>query len=101
MISQYNLQPEEQYGVKNLMNVVAKRLTIRGFIISDPDFGPKYSSEHQKAFAKKIHDGSIKTLSHTIRGIENGPAAFVSMLEGGNMGKAVLRIAEEVSNPKL
>merc|ERR1711939_125932 len=43
MISQYNLPPAEQYGVKNLMLVVAKRITMRGFIVFDPDMGPKYA----------------------------------------------------------
>lgn len=33
MISQYNTSPDKAYGVKNLMQVVAKRLTIRGFIV--------------------------------------------------------------------
>lgn len=34
MISQYNLPPPQQYGVKNLMLVVGKRITMRGFIVS-------------------------------------------------------------------
>ena len=34
MISQYNKPPSEAYGVKNLMLVVGKRLTMRGFIVS-------------------------------------------------------------------
>lgn len=33
MISQYNKAPGEQYGVRNLMNIVGKRLRIRGFIV--------------------------------------------------------------------
>ncbi|KAF9367209.1 hypothetical protein BGX21_007676, partial [Mortierella sp. AD011] len=33
MISQYN--STQPYGIKNLLNVVGKRLTIRGFIVSD------------------------------------------------------------------
>ncbi len=37
-ISQYNLPPEERYGVKNLFLVVNKRLTMCGFIVSDPGF---------------------------------------------------------------
>lgn len=34
MISQYNLPPEKSYGVKNLMQIVGKRITMRGFIVS-------------------------------------------------------------------
>ena len=48
MISQYSLPPEKQYGVKNLTSIVMKRLAMRGFIVSDPDIGAKWSEEHQK-----------------------------------------------------
>ena len=34
MISQYNKQPSEAYGVKSLMNVVGKRIKMQGFIVS-------------------------------------------------------------------
>lgn len=33
MVSQYNKPPSEAYGVRNLMQVVAKRLKMRGFIV--------------------------------------------------------------------
>lgn len=33
MISNYNLPPAEHYPIRNLILVVAKRLTIRGFIV--------------------------------------------------------------------
>lgn len=96
MISQYNLKPEQHYGVKNLMQVVAKRLTIRGFIVADPDFGPKYWADHQKNVQQWIHDGSFKVKLHVTEGIDNAPEGFVGMLEGKNFGKALL----EVSKPQ-
>lgn len=40
MISQYNISdPAKKYGVRNLANVVIKRLKIQGFIVFDSDFG--------------------------------------------------------------
>merc|ERR1712137_61166 len=96
MISQYNLKPEQHYGVKNLMQVVAKRLTIRGFIVSDPGFGPKHWADHQKNVQQWIHDGSFKVKLHVTEGIDNAPEGFVGMLEGKNFGKALL----EVSKPQ-
>lgn len=36
---EYNLLPEERYGVKNTFLVVGKQLTYRGFIISGKDLG--------------------------------------------------------------
>lgn len=34
MISQYNKAPEDRYGIKNLLEVVFKRIKIQGFIVS-------------------------------------------------------------------
>ena len=36
-ISQSSLKPEETYGIKNMPLVTGRRLTIRGFIVTDPD----------------------------------------------------------------
>ena len=39
MVSQYNItDPDKRYGVKNLGSVVGKRLTMRGFIVGDPEY---------------------------------------------------------------
>ncbi|MCJ1257121.1 hypothetical protein MMC24_004946 [Lignoscripta atroalba] len=94
MISQYNVKEGEEYGVKNLAAVVMKRLTIRGFIVSDPDMGPKYAAEHQKNVAKWIHDGTFKAQQSITEGIDNAIFGFIGMLKGENFGKAVLKIAD-------
>ena len=39
MISQYNSKPEELYPIRNLMNIVTKRITMRGFIVMDANMG--------------------------------------------------------------
>jgi NADPH-dependent curcumin reductase CurA len=94
MISQYNLPPQEQYPIRNLMLVVGKRLTIRGFIVGDADMGPKHAAEHQRTLQAWIADGSFKTKLSVTKGIENAGEALLGMLEGKNFGKAVLTIAE-------
>jgi len=94
-ISQYNLAPGERYGVKNLMNIVAKRLTIRGFLVGDPDFGPKYAKEHQQKVQGWLADGSFKAKLDITEGIDNAPEGFVGMLSGKNFGKAVLKIKDQ------
>ena len=95
MISQYNVAtPEDRYGVKNLMNVVARRLTIRGFIVGDPDMGPKYAADHQKNVQKWISDGSFVAKQSITEGIDKSVDGFLGMLKGENFGKAVLTIAE-------
>ncbi|KAI9784377.1 MAG: hypothetical protein M1835_003604 [Candelina submexicana] len=94
MVSQYNLTPDKLYGVKNLMNFVAKRLKMQGFIVGDPDFGPKYAAEHQKNMQKWLHEGTFKAKTSVTEGIDNGIDGLLGMFEGKNFGKAVLKIAD-------
>jgi len=95
MVSQYSASEDQKYGIKNLMNVVSKRLTIRGFIVGDKDFGPKYAKKHNEFVSKWLHEGSFKALTSVTEGIDNAPEGLVGMLQGKNFGKAVLRIADE------
>lgn len=92
MVSQYNLPPEKQYGIKNLPYLFRKRLLIRGFIVSDPDMGPKWIEEHQKNLGRWIKDGTFKVLIDETAGIEHGAEALAGIFEGKNFGKAILRI---------
>jgi len=94
MISQYNLKPSDAYPIKNLGNVVGKRLKIQGFIVSDANMGPKHGDEHREKLSKWIADGSFKVLQDVTVGIENGPEGFIGMLAGKNFGKALLQIAD-------
>lgn len=94
MISQYNAKPGEQYPIRNLMSVVGKRLTIRGFIVGDENMGPKHAKEHQEKLQKWLSDGSFKATISVTEGIDNVVEGFIGMLEGKNFGKAVLQITE-------
>ncbi len=99
MISQYNLKPDEAYAVKNIVLVVGKRLKIQGFIVSDPNMGPKYFKDHQEKLSQWIKDGSFKAKMSVTKGLEHAAEGFVGMLEGKNFGKALVEISplEQVS----
>jgi len=94
MVSEYNKPDSEKYGVKNLFQVVTKRLTMRGFIVGDKNMGPVYLKERDEKVAKWLHDGSFKSKYSITEGIDNAPEGFVGMLQGKNFGKAVLKIAD-------
>ncbi|KAL8243939.1 hypothetical protein R6Q59_010197 [Mikania micrantha] len=94
MISQYNKKVEDRYGVKNLIHVVAKRLTMRGFIVGDEDMGPKYAAEHRKNVYQWLKDGTFKAKVSVTEGIDNGANGFIGMLKGENFGKAVLKFKD-------
>lgn len=53
--AEYNLLPEERYGVKNTFLVVGKQLTYRGFIISGKDLGNFFTE-----VPKWVASGEIK-----------------------------------------
>jgi NADPH-dependent curcumin reductase CurA len=90
MVSQYNKKEGEQYGIKNLMLVVGKRLVMRGFIVGDEDMGPKWAREHQEKVRGWLKDGSFSAKTHAW-GIEEADKGFVGMLNGENLGKAVIK----------
>ncbi|KAF1988480.1 NAD(P)-binding protein [Aulographum hederae CBS 113979] len=94
MISQYNVPVENHYPIKNLFQVVSKRIKMQGFIVSDANMGPKYTKEHQEKLPKWIADGDFKVKMSTTVGIDNAVEGFIGMLEGKNFGKAVLEIAD-------
>ena len=72
--------------------MITKRARIEGFLVSE------YADRHPKALVEMagwLRQGRLK-YRETIEdgGIENAPAAFISMLKGGNIGKQLVRIAE-------
>ena len=89
MISQYNAT--EPFGICNLTHVVTKRLTIRGFIVTDANMGPKYAKEHQERVGQWIKEGTFKVLLDETAGVENAAEGLVGLFHGKNMGKAVLK----------
>lgn len=88
LISQYNEAP---YPIKNIHNVLVKRITMRGFIVGDPGMGDVYTKEHQERVQKWIKEGSFKVLIHETVGMDNAAEGLVGIFYGKNKGKAVLK----------
>lgn len=89
MISQYNREKPEP--IHNLLNVVAKRLTIEGFIIMDhPEIEPEFIRE----VTKMLLDGKVKYRETISQGIDKTPEALVDVLQGKNFGKQVVKVAD-------
>lgn len=95
MVSEYNKPESERYPIKNLMQIVAKRLTIRGFIVGDKNMGPVYAKDRNEKVSKWLADKTFTAKSSITEGIDNAAEGFVGMLQGKNFGKAVLKIADE------
>jgi NADPH-dependent curcumin reductase CurA len=87
-ISQYN-STEPPAGPRNMAQVVGKRLTLRGFIVSDhghlmPDF--------VREVGTWLSEGRIKYRETVVEGIENAPEAFIGLLRGENTGKMLVKL---------
>ncbi|KAJ6447281.1 NAD(P)-binding Rossmann-fold containing protein [Purpureocillium lavendulum] len=92
MISDYNHPDEEKYGIRTCMNIVFKRLTINGFICSDPQHLEKYLPTFGADMVTWIASGKIKTKEDVVVGIDNAPEAMVRMWNGDKFGKMVLKV---------
>ncbi|KAL8718893.1 MAG: hypothetical protein Q9181_008136 [Wetmoreana brouardii] len=90
-IADYNNKREEHYPLRAYSYIFSKRLTVRGFIVSDKDIAPKYAKEHQDRVQKWVKEGDIRVKTWEVEGIEKAPEAFVSLFSGGNFGKTVLK----------
>ncbi|MFK3667680.1 NADP-dependent oxidoreductase [Ochrobactrum teleogrylli] len=72
-----------------MRDILSKSLTIRGFIQRDfADQRPAFYHD----MAKWIADGQIRYREDIVEGLENAPKAFISMLDGGNFGKLVVKL---------
>ncbi len=87
-ISTYNNDKPEP-GPRNLSLVVTRRLTLRGFIVSDhQDLAPEYLA----LAASWVADGSLKYRETFTDGLENAVDAFLGLHRGENLGKMLVRL---------
>ncbi|MES2186774.1 MAG: NADP-dependent oxidoreductase [Pseudomonadota bacterium] len=87
MVSQYNAT--EPYGLKNMREIFNRRVTLRGFVLSDHrDKWPEAS----RALAEAYAAGSLHYRETIAEGLENAPQAFIDMLAGANVGKQLVRL---------
>jgi NADPH-dependent curcumin reductase CurA len=88
-IAQYN-QVEPPCAPRNLGRAVGKRLTMRGFIVSD-HFGRM--RDFVTEVAPLVAAGRIRYRETIVDGgIEAAPGAFIDMLAGANTGKMLVRL---------
>ena len=95
LISGYNateLPPQPDRTPLLLAATLTKRLTFRGFIVSDywsqyPDFIRDMSGW--------IREGKVKYREDIAEGIENTVTAFQGLLKGKNFGKQLVRMGEK------
>jgi NADPH-dependent curcumin reductase CurA len=89
-ISQYNNSTPE-LGPRSLRYMLVNRARMEGFLVYDwRDRHP----EARRRMAEWIRAGRLKYTEHVTEGFEQMPQAFIAMLNGANLGKAVVKVAD-------
>src|SRR4029079_4003174 len=94
LIAQYSATdaPEMKYKTSQIFRaILTKRLTIRGFIVSD--FWGRFD-DFIREMPQWIRQGRIKYREDIVDGLENAPQTFMGLLKGKNFGKQLVRVAE-------
>ncbi|XP_047024309.1 prostaglandin reductase 1-like [Helicoverpa zea] len=71
--------------------ILSKQLKIQGFSIEDAEARKRQPDAH-KQLLKWIKSGQLKAREHITEGFENLYDAFVGVLKGENIGKAVVKL---------
>ena len=79
------------FGLALLRTLLMKRVSMRGFIISD-EYGPRFE-EFRAQMAAWLRDGAVRYREDVVDGLENAPEAFLGLLAGRNFGKLVVKVA--------
>ncbi len=88
MISQYNATAPVP-GPYNLINILAKRAKMQGFIVTD--FMPR-AQEAIAALGAWYMEGKLKYRVEVVEGLRNAPTALNKLFEGSNQGKLIIKI---------
>ncbi|HLO49792.1 MAG TPA: NADP-dependent oxidoreductase [Kamptonema sp.] len=87
-ISGYNDEKPEP-GPSNLFNMIGKRLTMKGLIVSD---WLDRQSEFEQEVGGYFQAGKLKNQETVVAGIDRAVDAFIGLFEGKNVGKMVVKL---------
>jgi NADPH-dependent curcumin reductase CurA len=88
LIAQYN--DVTSTSSADFRSVLIKRLTVRGFIITDHS---ARFDDFLRDVSAWLHEGRIKYREDIVDGVERAPEAFIGLLQGCNFGKLIVRVA--------
>ncbi|KAG0075186.1 hypothetical protein BGZ92_003029, partial [Podila epicladia] len=82
----------EPHGIRNLFQVIGKRITIRGFIVFD--FEKDEGENFRREVSEYLLNGDIVYKEDIAESLDDAPEAFVGLLQGERFGKVVIKIAD-------
>jgi NADPH-dependent curcumin reductase CurA len=94
LISEYNNfgETSPKWAGKMMRAVLTKRLTIRGFIVSD--FAARHG-DFLRDMSQWVREGKVKHKEFVTEGLDSAPAAFMGLLKGANFGKQLVRVGPD------
>jgi NADPH-dependent curcumin reductase CurA len=88
MISQFDTSARV-YDINRIIEAVLRRVTIRGFIVRDhEDMRPEF----EQRVSAWLRSGEVVNHQTVVDGIDHAVDAFLGMLQGDNIGKALVRL---------
>jgi len=89
-ISDYDKPPTEKYGVKNTFHVVAKALTIQGFLLFN--FTPEQNADCTATLLQWLQEGKLQNEVTVVDGFDRLIADGIGgLFSGANTGKLLVR----------
>lgn len=77
-------------GPRNLMMAISKRLTLRGFIVSDH---PELAGEFYRTVGPWLAAGEVTYRETVLDGLDRTVEGFLGLATGANTGKMLIRLA--------
>lgn len=75
-----------------MQQILTKRFTFRGFIVSD--FQSQYA-DFTNDVSRWIREGKIKYKEDITDGLQTAPEQLIALLKGGNFGKKIIRVGDD------
>jgi NADPH-dependent curcumin reductase len=94
LIAHYNdteTQPPK-WAASLMRSVLTKRLTFRGFIVSD--FAARHD-DFLRDMSQWVREGKMKYKEFVTDGLDSAPGAFIGLLKGANFGKQLVRVGPD------
>jgi NADPH-dependent curcumin reductase CurA len=89
MISSY---ADDKPGVKNLAEIIYRRVNIQGFGFTDFD---ELQVPFEREMSQWITSGQLKFFDTVLGGIERAPEALIGLFTGRNIGKMLIQVSNE------
>ena len=81
-----------KWAASMMRAVLTKRLTIRGFIVSDL---AARRADFLREMSGWVREGKVKYKEFVTEGLDSAPAAFIGLLKGANFGKQLVRVGPD------